>query len=82
MLTSEQKEKAGELAKKFDAAALIYNITALEKLRWSVKNSDTPRALLDALLLRFALSAHFMSVDELMSRAQAGAPPTLKKNSR
>jgi DNA polymerase-3 subunit gamma/tau len=79
MLTNEQKEKAGELAKKFDAAALIYNITALEKLRWSVKNSDTPRALLDALLLRFALSAHFMSVDELMSRAQAGAPADVKK---
>jgi len=79
MLTSEQKEKANDLAKKFDAAALIYNITALEKLRWSVKNSDTPRALLDALLLRFALSAHFMSVDELMSRAQAGSPVDVKK---
>ncbi len=79
MLTSEQKEKASELAKKFDAAALIYNITALEKLRWSVKNSDTPRALLDALLLRFALSAHFMSVDELMLRAQAGSAVDVKK---
>ena len=79
MLTGEQKEKASELAKKFDAAALIYNITAMEKLRWSVKNSDTPRALLDALLLRFALSAHFMSVDELMSRAQAGTAADVKK---
>jgi len=79
MLTSEQKEKATALAQKFDAPALIYNITALEKLRWSVKNSDTPRALLDALLLRFALSAHFMSVDELMSRAQAGAMADVKK---
>jgi len=79
MLTSEQKEKASELAKKFDAAALIYNITALEKLRWSVKNSDAPRALLDALLLRFALSAHFMSVEELMSRTQAGTGADVKK---
>jgi DNA polymerase-3 subunit gamma/tau len=79
MLTGDQKEKASELAKKFDAAALIYNITALEKLRWSVKNSDTPRALLDALLLRFALSAHFMSVEELMSRAQGGGIADVKK---
>ncbi|MBN1505337.1 MAG: DNA polymerase III subunit gamma/tau [Sedimentisphaerales bacterium] len=79
MLTSEQKEKAAALAQKFDAAALIYHITALEKLRWSVKNSDTPRALLDALLLRFALSAHFMSVDELMSRARAGVTTDVKK---
>ncbi len=79
MLTSDQKAKAGELAQKFDVAALIYNITALEKLRWSVKNSDTPRALLDALLLRFALSAHFMSVDELMSRVHSGPVADVKK---
>jgi DNA polymerase-3 subunit gamma/tau len=42
ILTADQKEKAGALAKRFDAAALIYNITALEKLRWTIKNSDTP----------------------------------------
>ncbi|GAH65188.1 unnamed protein product, partial [marine sediment metagenome] len=45
ILTAEQRKRTGELAEKFDTAALIYNITALEKLRWSIKNSDTPRAL-------------------------------------
>ena len=80
ILTAEQKARAAELAEKFDAAALIYNITALEKLRWTLKNSDTPRALLDALMLRFALSEHFMNVDELMSRARSGAAaPAVKK---
>ncbi len=79
ILTADQKDKAAALAKRFDAAALIYNITALEKLRWMVKNSDTPRALLDASLLRFALSEHFMNVDELMSRAQGTAPAVKKK---
>jgi DNA polymerase-3 subunit gamma/tau len=80
ILTAEQKERASALAQKFDAAALIYNITALEKLRWTIRNSDTPRALLDASLLRFALSEHFMNVDELISRAQGGgAPSTVKK---
>jgi len=79
MLTSEQKGKSGALAQKFDAAALIYNITALEKLRWAIRNSDTPRALLDASLLRFALSEHFMNVDELMSRAGAGPAADVKK---
>lgn len=68
ILTADQKAKASELAEKFDAAALIYNITALEKLRWAIKNSDTPRALLDALMLRFALSEHFINVAELISR--------------
>jgi DNA polymerase-3 subunit gamma/tau len=79
ILTADQKEKAGAMAKRFDAAALIYNITALEKLRWTVKNSDTPRALLDALLLRFALSEHFINLDELMDRAQGAAPAVKKK---
>jgi DNA polymerase-3 subunit gamma/tau len=79
IMTADQKEKAAELAKKFDAAALIYNITALEKLRWAVKNSDTPRALLDASLLRFALSEHFINVDELLARSSGGAGAPVKK---
>ena len=81
VLTAAQKEKAVELAKKFDAADLIYSITAMERLRWSVKNSDTPRALLDASLLRFALSEHFMNVDDLMARPRALPNQTSKKNS-
>ncbi len=79
ILTADQREKAVELAKKFDAAALIYNITALEKLRWSIKNSDTPRALLDASLLRFTLSEHFMNIDQLLARASGGAAIPVKK---
>jgi len=79
ILTAGQKEKAVELAQKFDAAALIYNITALEKLRWAIKNSDTPRALLDASLLRFALSAHFMNVDQLLAQTSGGTAPPVKK---
>ncbi len=79
IMTAGQKERAAELSKKFDSAALIYNITALEKLRWAVKNSDTPRALLDASLLRFALSEHFINVDDLLARTSGGAPAVVKK---
>ncbi|GAH45902.1 unnamed protein product [marine sediment metagenome] len=77
ILTAEQRKRTAQLAEKFDTAALIYNITALEKLRWAIKNSDTPRALLEALLLRFTLSEHFLNVDELLSQSQAG--PIKKK---
>jgi DNA polymerase-3 subunit gamma/tau len=77
ILTAEQRRRASELAEKFDTAGLIYNITALEKLRWAIKNSDTPRALLEALLLRFTLSEHFLNVDELLSQSKAG--PIKKK---
>ncbi len=78
VLTTEQRKRASELADKFDAAALIYNITALERLRWSIKNSDSPRALLEASLLRFAMAEHFMNVDQILSRLQ-DAPGIKKK---
>ncbi len=73
ILTGQQRKRAGELAEKFDTSALVYNITALEKLRWAIKNSETGRALLEASALRFALSEHFLNVDALLSQLQAGA---------
>jgi len=79
ILTAEQRKRAGELAEKFDTAALVYNITALEKLGWRIKNSDTPRALLDASLLRLTLSEHFLNVDELLSQLKGGPSPAVKK---
>jgi DNA polymerase-3 subunit gamma/tau len=80
ILTPQQQSQISELAEKFDIAAIIYNITALEKLRWAVKNSDTARALLDALMLRFALSEHFLNVDELLSQLSSGRSSNIKKN--
>jgi len=77
VLTEQQRNKVGLLADKFDVAALVYNITALEKLRWTIKNSDTPRALLEASVLRFTLSEHFLNVDALLS--QSGSAWVKKK---
>jgi DNA polymerase-3 subunit gamma/tau len=79
ILTDRQRKRAGELAGKFDVAGLVYNIATLERLRWSVKNSDTGRALLEASLLRFALSEHFLNVDELLSQLKSGSAPAVKK---
>jgi len=79
ILTSEQRKQADRLAEKFDIAAIIYNITTLEKLRWAIKNSDTGRALLEASLLRFALSEHFLNVDELLSQLKPGSAAPVKK---
>ena len=72
IMTEQQRQRAGEIVGKFDIAALIYNIVTLEKLRWAIKNSDTGRALLEASLLRFALSEHFMNVDGLLSQLKSG----------
>jgi len=79
ILTGQQRQRASELAEKFDIAGLVYNISTLEKLRWAIKNSDTSRALLEASLLRFALSEHFLNVDELLSQLQSGTSANIKK---
>jgi DNA polymerase-3 subunit gamma/tau len=80
MLTETQRRKITALADGFDVAGLIYSITALEKIRWQVKNTENPRALLEALLLRFALAEHFLNVDQLLSQGPAKPQPSVKKN--
>ncbi|MHC4213082.1 MAG: DNA polymerase III subunit gamma/tau [Planctomycetota bacterium] len=79
VLSAEQRKRSAELAEKFDIAGLVYNITSLEKVRWSVKNTDTPRALLDALLIRFALSEHFLNVDDLLGQIKSGGSSKKKQ---
>lgn len=79
ILTAEQAQRAQALASKYDAAGLIYAITTLERLRWSIKNSDSPRTLLEASALRFALSEHFMNIDELMARLNGATGASVKK---
>ncbi|MCX5635127.1 MAG: DNA polymerase III subunit gamma/tau [Planctomycetota bacterium] len=79
MLTAQQRKQAGELVEKFDIAGLIYNITALEKLRWTIRNSDTARALLEASVLRFAMSEQFLNVDQLLLQLKGGTAQTIKK---
>jgi DNA polymerase-3 subunit gamma/tau len=80
IMTQQQRIRTAELAEKFDIAGLVYSIMTLEKLRWAVRNSETARALLDACVLRFALSEHFLNVDELLSRVSgASAGGAVKK---
>jgi DNA polymerase-3 subunit gamma/tau len=79
ILTDQQRKRAGELAEKFDIAGLVYSIATLEKIRWAIKNSDTARALLEASLLRFALSEHFMNVDQLLAQLRGGVAGGVKK---
>lgn len=70
ILTEQQKKRAEQLAEKFDIAGLVYSITALEKLRWSLKNSDTARPLLEAAVIRLAMSEHFLNVDQLLNQSR------------
>ncbi len=69
ILTDQQRKQAEQLAQKFDVAGIIYSITALEKLRWTLKNSDTARPLLEATILRLTMSEHFLNVDQILSKS-------------
>ena len=77
ILTEQQKKRAEQLAEKFDVAGLVYGITTLEKLRWSLKNTDAARPLLEATIIRLAMSEHFLNVDQLLS--QSPQTPDKKK---
>ncbi len=73
VLTAEEKKQIAQIVQDFDVPALIYNITALEKLRWTLRSSETSRALLEALVLRLALSEHFMSLTQLAGQGSISA---------
>jgi len=80
ILTAEQLKTAQGLAAQFDAPALVYGITAMERLRWPIKNADTPRALLEATILRLALSEHFLDTETLMNRLSTYGSNLKKKH--
>ncbi|MHC4773041.1 MAG: hypothetical protein ACYS8S_05595, partial [Planctomycetota bacterium] len=73
VLTDEEKQQLQQIAQSFDVAALVYNITALEKLRWTLRTSETNRALLEASLLRLTLSEHFIGLDRLSNQLAGGS---------
>jgi DNA polymerase-3 subunit gamma/tau len=79
---SELAAQAG----KFEPAALSQDITILEELRRNLRQSQTARALLDAILARLALSEQFTAISELLNRldgttpsAPSSSPPQKKK---
>jgi DNA polymerase-3 subunit gamma/tau len=82
ILTQAEKDGLTKIADFFDIPAIIYNIALFEKLRWPIKNSDNPRALLEASLLRVALAEQFMSIPDLLGNKTASSNPAdkLKKN--
>jgi len=84
ILTSEERAAMGKLAELYDTPGLIYGVTSLEKLRWTLKNSDNPRALLEASMLRLALAEHFIGLERVLERLEGGGggggPEGVKKN--
>ncbi len=61
-------------ATQFDPIALAQNIAILEELRRNIRTSQAGRAILDATLVRLALSDQFTSIADLLN--SDGAPRT------
>ncbi len=75
-----RKEEATRAA-KFDAAGVVHMIALCENMQRAAKNSAVPRALLDALVVRMAMTEKLADVTAIVTngRAHAGAAPTKKR---
>lgn len=69
-------------AEQFDPTALVQDITILEELRRQVRQSQAGRALLDATLVRMAMSEQFASIGQLLSRLDGGGPSAGSSSAR
>ncbi len=66
-LSDEAKAEAAEQAKQFDASGLTYMIALCESVQRNGKASATPRALLDATIVRLALAEKMADVTAVLS---------------
>lgn len=76
-LPPEVLAEAEAQAKRFDPAALVYNIALCDSVAKSAKNSAFPRAVIDAAISRMAMAERFAPagvVARVPVAAGAGAP--------
>jgi len=69
-LADEVRAAEGRRAQRFDAAGVVHMIALCESVRTAVKATTVPRAILDALLVRLALTEKLADVTAVI----AGAP--------
>lgn len=82
-LTGTSREDEAARAARFDAAGLVHMIALCENVQRACKSSTTPRALLDALVVRLALTEKLADITALLTGSnQASAPrgPNPKKS--
>lgn len=81
-LADDARDQAAQQAKAFDAAGIVHMIALCENVQRTCKLSSNPRALLDAAMVRLALSEKMADVTAVL---KGGTLPTTaggqKKNS-
>ncbi|MEL7473604.1 MAG: hypothetical protein AAGK04_09830, partial [Planctomycetota bacterium] len=72
-LSGNARQSEVERSQRFDAAGLTHMIALCESVQRAVKSSPVPRALLDALVVRLAMTEKLADVTAL-ARELAGGP--------
>jgi DNA polymerase-3 subunit gamma/tau len=71
-LTDEARATEAARSQRFDAAGLVHMIALCENVQRSAKSSAAPRALLDALIVRLALTEKLADVTAVMMGGGGG----------
>ena len=71
-LSAESRAEEAARVAKFDPAGLVHMIALCESVQRSCKSSPNPRALVEALVVRLALTEHLADVTGLIKRLSAG----------
>lgn len=70
-LSDDARKSELERAQQFDAAAIVHMIALCESVQRALKSSPAPRALIDACMVRLAMTE---KIADLTALVQSGAP--------
>lgn len=76
-LTDAARKRAIEQAGRFDAAGIVHMIALCESVQRNLQYTPTPRALVDALMVRLAMTEKLADITALLSGSAAEAKPRL-----
>ncbi|MCB9841489.1 MAG: DNA polymerase III subunit gamma/tau [Phycisphaeraceae bacterium] len=72
-LSDAARQDEAARATRFDAAGLVHMIALCENVQRAAKSSSTPRALLDALLVRLAMTEKLADVTAVVTGSRAAS---------
>jgi DNA polymerase-3 subunit gamma/tau len=81
-LTGAARKDEVARAAKFDAAGVVHMIALCESVQRAIKSSSSPRALLDALMVRLAMTEKLADVTAIVTGSAAvksGSSPVKKR---
>ena len=67
-LSGQQRQEETRRAARFDAAGVVHMIALCESVQRAIKNTSTPRALPDALVVRLAMTEKLADVTAVVAR--------------